>query len=224
MTGPRPRCVVVCFGTATEIGKTWCGAETLRALREAGATVAARKPLQSFDPHDPAPTDAEVLAAATAEDPHTVCPPKCWFPVALAPPMAAAALCQPVPSLEDVSCWIAASWPRERVDVGWVETVGGPRSPLAADGDGVDVGQALHPDHAVLVGDATLGTINSVRLAAAALAAVETEAGAQAPLTVVLNRYDGTDDLQRRNRTWLADRDGLDVVTTPSELAARLAR
>lgn len=223
MSGPRPLCVVVCFGTATEIGKTWYGAATLRALRAEGATVAARKPLQSFDPNDAAPTDAEVLAAATDEDPRTVCSSECWLPAALAPPMAAEALGRTVPTLVQVTTAIATSWPQPGVDIGWVETVGGPRSPLAADGDGVDLARALRPDHLVLVADAALGTINSVRLCAEALAVVQTGARMRAPLTVVLNRYDDSDDLQRRNHTWLADRDDLEVVTTPKELAARLA-
>ena len=50
--------LVVCTGTATEIGKTWVGAAVLSHLRAAGTTVAARKPVQSFDSDDTGPTDA----------------------------------------------------------------------------------------------------------------------------------------------------------------------
>jgi dethiobiotin synthetase len=141
----------------------------------------------------------------------------------MAPPMAGATLCRSVPSLAAINFWVAMSWPKSGIDVGWVETVGGPRSPLAANGDGVDLAQALHPDHVVLVADATLGTINSVRLCIDALAAIQSRDEQRVPVTVALNRYDTADDLQRRNRAWLIDRAGLDVVTTPKELAARLA-
>ena len=67
----------------------------------------------------------------------------------------------------------------------------------------------------VLVADAGLGTINAVRLSAAPFAAYD--------LVVALNRYDDGDDLHRRNRAWLAERDGFEVVASPPELAARLS-
>ncbi|HSP04712.1 MAG TPA: AAA family ATPase, partial [Acidimicrobiales bacterium] len=88
----RPRLLVGVCGTATEVGKTWASARLIEVLVGDGRTVAARKPLQSFDPDDDAPTDAEVLAAATGETPHDVCPEPGWYPVPMAPPMAAAAL------------------------------------------------------------------------------------------------------------------------------------
>ena len=74
----------------------------------------------------------------------------------------------------------------------------------------------LEPDLVVLVADAGLGTINSVRLSAAALAPW--------PLVVFLNRYDESDELHALNRAWLADRDGFEVVTTPGALTKRLIR
>ena len=52
--------------------------------------------------------------------------------------------------------------------VGLVEAAGGVRSPLADDGDAVDLAAALRPDRVVLVADAGLGTINAVRLAVGA--------------------------------------------------------
>ncbi len=55
------------------------------------------------------------------------------------------------------------------VDVGLVETAGGMRSPLAADGDCLAFCAALAPDVIVLVADAGLGTINAVRLTLDAL-------------------------------------------------------
>ena len=70
MTEPgRPGWLLVVAGTATEVGKTWVGAALARDLREAGWVVGARKPVQSFEPDDPAPTDAACLAAATGESP-----------------------------------------------------------------------------------------------------------------------------------------------------------
>jgi len=41
-------------------------------------------------------------------------------------------------------------------------------------------------------------------------------------LVVHLNRFDGDDDLHRRNRDWLADLDGLRVTTDVPALAALL--
>ncbi len=132
----------------------------------------------------------------------------------MAPPMAAEVLGRPRFTVEDLTAEIA--WPAG-CDVGLVETAGGLRSPLAADGDCVALCRLLEPDVVLLVADAGLGTINSVRLAAAALSE---------SLVVVLNRFDPDEDLHRRNRAWLADRDGLDVVTVPGEeraLAQRVA-
>ncbi|MFP5321603.1 MAG: ATP-dependent dethiobiotin synthetase BioD [Acidimicrobiia bacterium] len=211
MTRPV-RLVGVC-GTATEVGKTHVGAQLLAVLRADGLVVAARKPLQSFDPSDDGPTDAEALAAATGEHPHDVCPPGGWLPTPMAPPMAADALGRRCPTLAEVVAGI--TWP-DGVDVGLVETVGGVRSPLAEDGDSRDLVRALDVDLVLLVADAGLGTIDAVRHATDALAPL--------PVVVLLNRYDDGVDLHRRNRAWLADRDGLDLATTVDDLAARVRR
>ena len=206
--------VVYCVGTATEVGKTYVGAAVLAELRSRGRFVAARKPLQSYDPADPAPTDAAALAAATGEPTDTVCPPERSYPVPMAPPMAADALGRPCPTVDELVG--ALAWRAGGVDVGWVEGVGGPRSPIAADGDGVDLCAALEPDVVVLVADAGLGTINAVALSVAPFVALGHE-----PL-VVLNRYDDAVDLHRRNRAWLVERLGLDVVVDVAALADRI--
>ena len=73
---------------------------------------------------------------------------------------------------------------------------------------------ALAPDFVVLVADAGLGTINSVRLSAGALAPW--------PVLVFLNRYDDADELHALNTAWLADSDRFAVVTSVDELAERL--
>lgn len=202
--------LVVVAGTATEVGKTWVGAALARELRGRGVKVAARKPVQSFEP-GAGPTDADELAAATGEDPHDVCPPHRWLGVPMAPPMAADALgLQPV-LLADLLGEL--QWP-DGTDVGLLEGVGGPRSPLALDGDTVDLASAARADLVVLVADAGLGTINAVRLSAHAFGA--------RPVVTILNRFDDGDDLHRRNRDWLAKEDGLAVVTDVSGLCDEL--
>lgn len=211
--------VVHCAGTATDVGKTYVGAAVLAELRQRGVAVAARKPVQSYDADDRGPKDADVLAAATGEHPDDVCPPTRGFPVAMAPPMAAGVLGRPCPTITELVADVTASWPAPAPEIGWVEGVGGPRSPIAADGDGVDFCAALAPDAVVLVADAGLGTINAVVLSAGPYAALGHDP------VVVLNRYDDGDDLHRRNRAWLADRWGFTVVVDPSAAAdAVLAR
>jgi dethiobiotin synthetase len=185
-------------------------ARLLRDLRRAGRRVAARKPAQSFEPSDdPALLDAAVLGAASGEPPDMVCPPHRWYEVAMAPPMAAEALGRPAFTTQELVHEVCGSWPAG-CDVGLVETAGGVRSPLAADGDCVRLTRLLHPDVTVLVADAGLGTINAVRLGAGAL-------GSSSPLVVVLNRFDPGQDLHLRNRAWLSERDGFDVATLPAD-------
>lgn len=207
----RPSVVVV-TGTGTEIGKTWVAAGLARGLRDLGVAVAARKPAQSFAVDDHHPRDAEVLADATGEDPTAVCPAHRSYAVAMAPPMAADALGLDAFTIADLAA--ETRWP-SGVDLGLVEGAGGPRSPLATDGDTVDLARTLAADIVVLVADAGLGTINAVRLAVPPLAEV-------APVIVFLNRYDDGDGLHRRNRSWLG-RDHEVEVAVPG-LVERVAR
>ncbi|MBV9950745.1 MAG: dethiobiotin synthase [Acidimicrobiia bacterium] len=210
----RPQSLVVVLGTATEIGKTWVSAAVLGELRATGTTVAARKPAQSFEHADLGGTDAELLAAATGEDPHTVCPEHRWYETPMAPPMAADALGQAHIALADLIDELA--WPDPAPAVGLVETAGGPCSPIAHDGDGIDLVVRLAPDRVLVVADAGLGTISAIRQADIALE--QRNAG---PPLVHLNRYDPGDDLHRRNRAWL-EGDGFELTTDIGELAARL--
>jgi dethiobiotin synthetase len=207
---PRPARVAFVAGTGTEVGKTWVAAAVLRTLRDTGAFVAARKPAQSFEPGAEL-TDADVLAAATGETPHDVCPPHRWYGRALAPPIAAEDLGAPPFAVADLVAELV--WP-DGIDVGLVEGAGGARSPLAADGDNVALARAIGADLVLLVADAELGTINAVRMSAEALAGF--------PVVVVLNRYDDGLSLHRANRDWLADRDHLDVVVEPAAVARRI--
>jgi dethiobiotin synthetase len=96
-----------------------------------------------------------------------------------------------------------------------VESAGGVRSPLADDGDTSDFANRLQPDLIVLVADADLGAINSVRLSRGALAAHD--------VVVYLNRFDDGVEVHRRNREWLTTREGLEIVTDPEALATRIA-
>ncbi len=207
----RPDRLVVVLGTATGVGKTWVTAAVLRELSPDRGRAVARKPVQSFAPGEADATDAHVLAAAGAngEGPDDVCPRHRWYEAALAPPMAATVLGRPAFSVEDLVGELA--WP-EGTAIGLIETAGGPRSPIAADGDSVDLCTAVAPDLVVLVAEAGLGAINSVRLS------VEVLLTGCAPVLVVLNRWDAS-DLQRRNREWLR-RDGYQVTTSPADLAA----
>jgi dethiobiotin synthetase len=206
--------LVVITGTGTEVGKTWVGVSLLSALRCSGLGVAARKPGQSFAPGS-GPTDAELLALATGEDPAEVCPPHRSYPVPMAPPMAAASLGLPVPSIASLVDEIHASWPSSPVDFGVVEGAGGVAAPQADDGDTRALIDRLRPDLVVLVADAGLGTINLVRLSVAALAGW--------PTVVHLNRYDPGSELHVRNLAWLSERDGFDVTTDTSALVAVVA-
>ena len=123
----RPTHLVLVTGTATEIGKTWVSVALLDAFRTDGRTVAARKPAQSFEPGDDSAqvTDAHRLGAASGETVAEVCPPHRWYPVPMAPPMAASVLGQPPFTIQDLARELR--WPAtgRAIDVGLVETAGG---------------------------------------------------------------------------------------------------
>jgi dethiobiotin synthetase len=204
----RPERLVVVLGTSTGVGKTWVASKVLARLKAEGTTVAARKPVQSHAPCD-RETDADVLALATGEAAHTVCPPHRSYGIAMAPPIAAAFVGTAPPALEELLTEL--DWPEPQVDVGVVETAGGPRSPITADADSAALAAALGADLSVLVAHAGLGAINAVRLCAPTL---------PAPVVVFLNRFDNG-DLHDRNRRWL-QADGFDVVVDLRELARRV--
>ncbi len=225
----RPERLALVCGTATDVGKTWVCARLLVELRNRGASVSARKPAQSFDLDSEGArlggaTDAEVLGAASGEHPGDICHSFRSYHRAMAPPMAAEALGLPAFTVADLIEEMV--WPPDRVDVGIVETAGGVRSPQASDGDTTDLVASLRPDVVILVADAGLGTINSVRLAMEALHTVtggaagggeEANDAGGTRTVVVLDRFDGRHDIHRRNRAWLAERDHFEVVTVPGE-------
>jgi dethiobiotin synthetase len=204
----RPERLVVVLGTSTGVGKTWVAAKVLARLRAGGTTVAARKPVQSHAPCD-RETDANLLALATGEPADVVCPPHRSYAIAMAPPIAAAFLGTAPPALEDLLAEL--EWPEPQVELGVVETAGGPRSPIADGADSAALAAALDPDLAVLVAHAGLGAINAVRLCAPTL---------PAPVVVFLNRFDNG-DVHDRNRRWL-QADGYEVIVDLAELARRV--
>lgn len=208
----RPEHLVVVLGTTTGVGKTYVTASLVRWLRTTGVAAVARKPVQSFSVEEDATTDAHVLAEASGEEAAAVCPPHRWYPQAIAPPMAAESLRRPdfaIGDLVNETRWLPGTV------LGLVETVGGVRSPAARDGDSLTLAAAFAPERAILVADAGLGCINAIRLALPPLKTL------CCPATVVLNRYDGADDLHRRNLAYLRT-DGLDPVTNLQSLAATL--
>jgi dethiobiotin synthetase len=200
-----PDSVWVVAGTATEIGKTWVAAALAETLKERGFDVACRKPVQSFDPDDGA-TDADVLAAATGADPVTVCPTHRRYELAIAPPMAADTLGRDRIELEHLFAELALP----ETGIAFIEGVGGPRSPLAHDGDTVLLAWLLRAP-VILVASSGLGVINDVRLARDAFAPL--------PVATFMNRFDEADSLHRANRDWLRDHVGATVCTTIDELA-----
>lgn len=203
----RPRRLVVVAGTGTEVGKTWVGAELLAAARDAGLRVAARKPVQSFEPGTER-TDADVLATATGERPEDVCRPHRGYEVPMAPFMAAAMLGRPPFTLAELVAEVV--WPAG-IDLGIVESAGGVRSPMSTDGgDTVDLVDALAPEVVVLVADAGLGTINAVRLCVDALAGQ--------PVRVLLNRFNRRSELHLANQAWLTAHLPVPVVVRPAAL------
>ena len=206
--GPNRRGIVVFVaGTGTEMGKTWAAAGLARLLRDSGRSVAARKPVQSFDLHTGGPTDAEVLAAATGQDPDAVCPTKHAYPVPLAPPMAARKLGRVCPTLDEMAanCHFAAT-----VDVGLVEGVGGLYSPIASDGHNLDLIERIEPDLVIVVASAALGGIHDTMACTLPLSAFRR--------AVFLNRFDPETEVHALNARWLRDT-GLEVATTLVELA-----
>jgi dethiobiotin synthetase len=131
--------------------------------------------------------------------------------------MAADELGRPVFTVEDLVEEL--QWPGQPVEIAFLETAGGLRSPIAEDGDCLALIVAAMPDVVVLVADAGLGTINSVRLT------MDTLVRLPAETVVVLNRFDVGSELHQRNLAWLRERDGNQVFGFPKdekELAALL--
>lgn len=203
----RPARLLGVLGTDTDVGKTWVSSQLLATLKLRGARVAARKPVQSYGPDD-INTDAARLAGASGEDLDDICPAHRCYPLAMSPPMAANALGRGPVLMKEIVAEIHWS---PGVDIGLVETVGGARSPLANDGDSMQLLEILHVDEVLLIAHAGLGTINAVRLTLAAIGNI--------PTLVYLNRFDPENELHELNRRWLVEQDDLTVITDVHSLA-----
>jgi dethiobiotin synthetase len=212
----RPGLVVVVTGTGTEVGKTWVASGLLAELRARGLTVSARKPVQSGDAGSVSGGDAGVLAASSGQDPLEVCPPHRRYGVALAPPMAASEEGRPELLLSDLVDEARVGWTGREVHVGLIEGAGGAASPIAGDGDTVDLARALQADLIVVVADAGLGVIHAVRAAVAWISRLE---GDHPDVVVHLNRFDPADRVHSLSRAWLTQRDRLLVTSSLDTLA-----
>ncbi len=199
-------------GTGTDVGKTWVLTRLITELRARGHEIRARKPAQSFAPSELGTTDAELIGAAGGVPATVVCPAHRWYETPMAPPMAAAVLGRPPFTIADLV---------REIDVKpacFIEGAGGPRSPIATNGDNVDLARALGTGLVVLVADAGLGTINAVELSVTAFQGFE--------VIVFVNRFDQTNDLHRRNREWLigaGHRMEAEIVKLADHLAPRLS-
>ncbi|MEO6468269.1 MAG: dethiobiotin synthase [Acidimicrobiia bacterium] len=178
-------------GTGTDVGKTWGLTRLITELRARGHEIRVRKPAQSFAPSELGTTDAELLGEASSEPATVVCPAHRWYETPMAPPMAAAVLGRPRFTIADLVVEI------DPPPNCFIEGAGGPRSPIAADGDNVDLARAIGTGLVVLVANAGLGTINAVELSVTAFHGFE--------VIVFVNRFERTDELHRRNREWLAE-------------------
>lgn len=192
-----PKFLILTTATATEVGKTWLCAALVEQFKILGKTVSTRKPVQSFDPNDTV-TDADVLSQATGQSPTSITPSHRWYPIAAAPPMAAKWLGKQSFSIDDLASEI--KWP-QGTDIAIIEGVGGIRSPIAFDGDNLDLAKVLNPDLVLIASDAKLGCINNILLTSDALKGFK--------LSIFLNRFDPKDRLQVENKSWLEEKTDL---------------
>ena len=131
----------------------------------------------------------------------------------MAPPMAADALGAERISMAELLTELAGSWGDAPADVGLVELAGGMWSPIAHDGDGLDLTRALAPDMVVIVADAGLGTINSIRPAVDAALRDRSDRDAAQPLRGLDRPAPAQPGVAPRTRR-------IDVVTDVRSLAA----
>jgi dethiobiotin synthetase len=199
------------------VGKTYLIERLTESWRAAGLAVRLRKPAQSFSPGTSVhATDAGRLAAASGEEPVTVCPSHRWYALAMAPPMAAEQLRRPAPRLAELVSEIQLSVASGRPgDLVVVEGAGGVASPLAVDGDARDLFRCLGIQRVLLVADPGLGVLSDVRLALAGLVGFE--------ITIYLNYFDPATDLHRLNLGWLKEHLGIEAFTEEALLATAIA-
>jgi len=142
-------------GTDTDVGKTYVSALIIRQLRQAGLSVAARKPIASGCLDGCA--DAQQLAHASQEDEPLVCPYQ--FSAVCSPARAITMARSPV----RLAHLIQACRPQAHQSFTLVEGAGGWLSPLTPDASNADLAFALKLP-VILVVDNKLGCINHTRL------------------------------------------------------------
>jgi dethiobiotin synthetase len=186
---------IVVLGTGTGVGKTYVGAALARALREAGSSVQALKPIETgFEPQpsgEPlAGTDAFTLERAASilgrpTRPH----PLYAFREPISPHLAARR-CGRIISVPEIRDW-ANSALRDNASLATIqilETAGGVFSPLSAEATNADLAAALGPARLLLVAPDRLGVLHDLR---ATLTALTTRA--QTPDWLVLSTPDMPD-------------------------------
>ncbi len=163
-------------GAGTDVGKTYVAARLVRALRAAGRSVLALKPVASGAPawDDPAFADSDtgVLLAAQGltitREAADACTP--WrFRAPISPDMAAAREGRTVTVADLVAFHEAATARAPDAEVVLVESAGGVMSPAAADGLCLDWAAALGAP-VLLVGGGYLGAVSHTLTACEALA------------------------------------------------------
>jgi dethiobiotin synthetase len=192
---------LVVLGTDTGVGKTHLGCALLQALRQAGTTVAASKPVESGAASADGsltPADAIALRAAAGNTVplDVVCPWAMPRPVTPAEELERNA---PDVRLEDLV--EAARRATRGARVGLVETAGGVHSPLVGVATSVDLAAQLRAP-ALLVTRDRLGTISATSTAIQAI-----RAAGVSLIGCVLNRWVDApeDDVSvRTNAAWLA--------------------
>ncbi len=214
----RPKLLIAVVGTGTEIGKTWLVVQLAKEFLSKGLKASARKPAQSFGVSEIGRTDADLLADSTQESPYEVCSKEFWFETPLAPPMAAAELSLMPFVLRDLVD--SVKW-RGESDIGIVELAGGIRSPQCEDSDALGFVKAIEPDLVILVSDARLGAINSIR---SALDSFKVEKYKPKNLIVFLNFFDEKERVQVLNREWLSRKYEISVFTNVMELEGEIEK
>lgn len=169
-------------GSGTDIGKTYVTAGLIRALRRAGRSVGALKPVASgFDPIRPAESDASVLLEAL-ESRHSIEEISPWrFQAPLSPDMAAAREGRRIDF--DALLAFCRDWPATGTLL--VEGVGGVMVPLDERHTVLDWMAALGWP-ILVVGGTYLGAISHTLTALEAM-----QRRALAPLALVVNENEG---------------------------------
>jgi len=200
------------FVTATDtgVGKSVLSACLIAAMRAEGLAVAAYKPvLTGTDepPEGPWPSDDELLASASGEDPSRVAPLR--FQPAVSPHLAA----QLAGAQIDPQALLARARSRagDAADVLVVEGVGGLLVPLAGAYSVRDLAAALGLP-VVIAARPGLGTINHTLLTLQSARA----AGLDVRAVVLTPWSDAPSEMERSNRETIAELGAIDVRVLPA--------